>query len=54
MFWKMDSSGCSEQDRFRRAAPNVVRRSLIEAALDGGVGSGSIIWQSGGDDAKAW
>ena len=31
-----------------------VRGSLVEAALEGGGGNGSTIWQSGGDGGEAW
>jgi hypothetical protein len=34
--------------------PEAVRGSLAEAVLEGGVGSGSSIWQSGGNDGEAW
>ena len=27
---------------------------MVEAALEGGGGNGSTIWQSGGDDGEAW
>ena len=33
--------------------PKLVRGSLGEAALEGGRGNGSTIWQSGGDDGNA-
>ena len=34
--------------------PEALRESLVEAALEGGGWNGSTIWQSGGDDGKAW
>ena len=40
--------------RFCQPEIEVVRGSLVEAALEGGGGNVFPIWQSGGDNGKAW
>ena len=40
--------------RFCPPEIEVVRGSLLEAALEGGRGNVLTIWQSGGDDGEAW